>query len=330
MGLATHTALRRSKLARDQQQAQNCAYDVAPFSARPAGCALHGASLAFAPCSHSIGPAGRSIGFALLGESLFPDARMAGPSKISKNAYPCTGLGVPGSLRSTSLIPSLLRGSPRKGHPCRRRPRPFTALAASMPLAPLRSYSQRLVSNFADEKRWVSFALPTVRFETGAGRRLATSSSANKQSSFVSLFTIFQAARTRCPFRRPSAGAAQGDARHGCRARSDGTWMSLRDAPRSGAGAREVLQSKTRMQGWPSFWLLFLGHTRKSDSPSRAKPMLQQTSTTDPSIPGQRPSRASSLLQKPTQRHREIFASGGLIPIALNRQSTVRRPCVCA
>ncbi|TYP62456.1 hypothetical protein A9A72_1241214 [Stutzerimonas stutzeri] len=380
IGLATRTALRRSELARDQQQAQNCAYDVAPFSARPAGCALHGASLAFAPCSHSIGPAGRSIGFALLGESLFPNARMAGPSKVTKNACPCTELGVPGSLRSTSLIPSLLRGSPRKGHPCRRRPRPFTALAASMPLAPLRSDSirppergvrrrlvgramekqkgvstqgcvtngfensvgwktakhfppqstQRLVSNFADEKRWVSFALPTARFERGAGRRLATSSSANKQSSFVSLFTLFQAARTQFPFRRPNAGAAQGDARHGCRARSDGTWMSLRDDPRGGAGARGVLQSKTRMQGWPSFWLLFLGHTRKSDSPSKAKPMLQQTSATDPRIPGQRPSRANSLLQKPTQKHRETFASEGLIPIALNRQSTVRRPCVCA
>jgi len=347
MGLATHTALRRSELgrdqqqaqtcsynaalfsdrpagcslhglttcrselARDQQQAQNCAYDVAPFSARPAGCALRGASLAFAPCSHSIGPAGRSIGFALLGESLFPNARMAGPSKVTKNACPCTELGVPGSLRSTSLIPSLLRGSPRKGHPCRRRPRPFTALAASMPLAPLRSDSNR----------------PPER---GVRRRLVGRLSANKQSSFVSLFTIFQAARTRSPFRRPSAGAAQGDARHGCRARSDGTWMSLRDDPRSGAGARGVLQSKTRMQGWPSFWLLFLGHTRKSDSPSRAKPMLQQTSTTDPSIPGQTPSRANSLLQKPTQKHRETFASGGLIPIALNRQSTVRRPCVCA
>ena len=77
------------------------------------------------------------------------------------------------------------------------------------------------------------------------------------------------------PFRRPSVGAAQGGARHGCRARSDGTGMSLRDDPRSGAGGRGVLRSKTRMQGWPSFWLLFLGHSRKSDSPSRAKPMSQ-------------------------------------------------------
>ena len=83
--------------------------------------------------------AGRCIGFALLGDSLFSNARMAGPSKVSKNACPCIRV----SLRSTSLIPSLLRGSPRKGHPW-----PFiggtpSPLAASMPLAPLRSDSIR-------------------------------------------------------------------------------------------------------------------------------------------------------------------------------------------
>ena len=72
---------------------------------------------------------GRSIGFALLGDSLFSIAK-----KISKNACPCIRV----SLRETSLIPSLLRGSPPKGHPW-----PFTALAASMPLAPLRSDSIR-------------------------------------------------------------------------------------------------------------------------------------------------------------------------------------------
>ncbi len=187
-----------------------------------------------------------ATGFALHGESLFPNAE-----KVTKNACPYIRV----SLRETSLIPSLLRGSPRKGHPW-----PFTALAASMPLAPLRSDSIR----------------PPER---GVRRRLVVRSSANKRSAFVSLFTIFQTTRTRVPFRRPSAGAAQGDARHGCRARSDGTWMSLRDAPRSSTAGRGVLRSKTRMQGWPSFWLLFLGHSRKSDSPSRAKPMPQPTTT---------------------------------------------------
>jgi len=39
--------------------------------------------------------------------------------------------------------------------------------------------------------------------------------------------------------------------------------------PRSNAGVRGVWShsDQTRMQGWPSFWLLFLGQTRKSDAP---------------------------------------------------------------
>ncbi len=182
----------------------------------------------------------RASGFALLGESLFPNAE-----KVTKNACPCIRV----SLRSTPLIPSTLRGPAYKGHPW-----PFTPLAASMPLAPLRADSIR----------------PPER---GVRSRLLVSSSANKQSVLLLLFAKFQTTRTQSPFRRPSVGAAQGDARHGCRARSDGPGMALRDAPRSSAGGREVLRSKTRMLGWPSFWLLFLGHSRKSDSPSRAKPM---------------------------------------------------------
>ena len=192
-------------------------------------------------------PVGRGswgVGFALLGESLFPDAE-----KVTKNACPCIRV----SLRSTPLIPSALRGPAYKGHPW-----PFTPLAASMPLAPLRVDSIR----------------PPER---GVRRRLIACSSANKRSAFVSLFTAFQATRIQFPFRRPSVGAAQGDARHGCRAKRDGTWMSLRAGPRSSAGGREVLRSKTRMSGSPSLWLLSLGETRESDSPSRAKPMLQPT-----------------------------------------------------
>ena len=76
-----------------------------------------------------IGAVGRRVGFALLGESLLAIA-----PKGTKRSCPCIRV----SLRETSLIPSLLRGSPRKGHPW-----PFTALAASMPLAPLRSDSIR-------------------------------------------------------------------------------------------------------------------------------------------------------------------------------------------
>ena len=80
-------------------------------------------------CPRPIALAARRIGFALLGDSLFSVAK-----KVSKNACPCIRV----SLRSTSLIPSTLRGPAYKGHPW-----PFTPLAASMPLAPLRADSIR-------------------------------------------------------------------------------------------------------------------------------------------------------------------------------------------
>ena len=193
-----------------------------------------------------------ALGFALLGDSLFPNAGRPAPKKVSKNACPCIRV----SLRSTSLTPSALRGPAYKGHPW-----PFIAgtpssLAASMPLAPLRPDSVR----------------PPER---GIRWGLMASSSTNKQRVLVPLFANFQAAQTRLPFRRPSVGAAQGDARHGRRARSEGTGTSLRDGPRSSAGGREVLRSKTRMSGWPSFWLLFLGQARKSDAPCKAQPVVR-------------------------------------------------------
>ena len=43
--------------------------------------------------------------------------------------------------------------------------------------------------------------------------------------------------------------------------------------PRSSAEAREVLRSKTRMQGARSLWLLSLGETRESDAPCKAQPV---------------------------------------------------------
>ncbi len=243
----------------------------------------------------------RPTGFALHGDSLFSNAK-----KVSKNACPSIRV----SLRETSLIPSPLRGPAYKGHPW-----PFTPLAASMPLAPLRADSiqppergvsrrlavramekqlcpqadavgwktakhfppqstQRLVSNVARKNWWVSFALPTLRSERGVRCRLPSPAPSNQRNALdLSLLEKLQATRSGFPFRRPSTGVAQGGSRHGCRERSDGTWMSLRDDPRSNAGARGVLRSKTRMQGWPSFWLLFLGHTRKSDAPCKAQPV---------------------------------------------------------
>jgi len=174
---ATHwpVAIRRSELARDP--ASEAQPDLADKALKMA----------------------LTSGFALLGESLFPNAE-----KVTKNACPCIRV----SLRSPPLIPCTLRGPAYKGHPW-----PFTPLAASMPLAPLRPASNR----------------PPER---GVRRRLLVSSSANKQSVLLLLFAKFQTTRSQSPFRRPSVGAAQGDARHGCRGR---TWP-LYAGPRSFVG----------------------------------------------------------------------------------------------
>jgi len=271
-------------------------------------------------CSRLVIELDRRIGFALLGESLLAIARMAGPPKGTKRSCPCIRV----SLRSTSRLPSRLRGAPRKGHPWPIIGGTPSPLAASMPLAPLRSDSirpsergvrrrlagpamekremassqgqltngrgefvgwktakhlppqstQRLVSNVARKNWWVSFALPTLRSERDVRCSLPSPARSNQRNALdLSLLEKLQATRSGFPFRRPSTGVAQGGSRHGCRERSDGTWMSLRDDPRSNAGARGVLRSKTRMQGWPSFWLLFLGHTRKSDAPCKAQPV---------------------------------------------------------
>ncbi len=283
MRLRRNSATCRSELARDQVPAQTYQYDAALSSARPAGCALHGASLAFAPRSHSTGPSGGSIGFALLGDSLFPNAGRPAPKKVSKNACPCIRV----SLRSTSLTPSALRGPAYKGHPWPVIAGTPSPLAASMPLAPLRADSIR----------------PPER---GVRWGLIASSSANKQRVLVPLFANFQAARTRLPFRRPSVGAAQGDARHGRRARSEGTGMSLRDAPRSSAEGREVLRSKTRMPGSPSLWLLSLGETRESDAPCKAQPVVRaEESAARPNHPPKPTTVTSStsLTSDATTRH---------------------------
>jgi hypothetical protein len=216
-------------------------------------------------------------------------------------------------LRKTSLASARLRGSSRRAipgpsllarHPCLATPYATPTLSllkgardrvvweflnsdGSKALQPLAGFvgwktakhfppqsTQRLVSNVARKNRWVSFALPTLRSERGVCCRLPSPARSNQRNALdLALLEKLQATRSGFPFRRPSTGVAQRGSRHGCRERSDGTWMSLRDDPRSNAGARGVLRSKTRMQGWPSFWLLFLGHTRKSDAPCKAQPV---------------------------------------------------------
>lgn len=49
-------------------------------------------------------------------------------------------------------------------------------------------------------------------------------------------------------------------ARHGRRARNEGTGKSLRDGPRSEGS---LAAGQTRMPGWPSLWLLLLARQEK-------------------------------------------------------------------
>jgi len=261
---------------------------------------------------------GRHIGFALLGESLFPNAE-----KVTKNACPYIRV----SLRSTSLIPSLLRGSPRKGHPW-----PFTALAASMPLAPLRSDSirpsergvrRRLVvrgrknwksvstqpqienENFvgwktakhfpprstmgpeaisSQENRWVSFALPTLRLAPATASLHGPSDATESPLS---------GGRAQVAWKGLSGmDAARAALGHG--------WP-VAAGPWNVTGAREVERSETRMQG-QAFLLTFLA-TEKSESLSRAKPMLRATPVIGHTSrsSSQKASRASSLLRKASE-----------------------------
>src|SRR5690606_16602943 len=182
--------------------------------------------------------AGLDIGFALLGDSLFSVAK-----KVSKNACPCIRV----SLRSTSLTPSAFRGTAYKDHPW-----PFTPLAASMPLAPLHTDSVRP----SERGGLVAPAGPCSKAFVWIRRRVGNAKLTHRscRARFDGrvdcggkCFAVFhptsvQTPRSPIPFRRPSAGIAQGGARHGRRARNDGTGTSHREGtpspiPRSNAGA---------------------------------------------------------------------------------------------
>ena len=107
-------------------------------------------------------------------------------------------------LRRGSFAPSSLRGSSYKGHPW-----PFTTLAASLRLAPLRNDS----------------AHPPER---GGWWRLLVR---EKRSKAQATPTIFQATRSQFPVRRPSGGVAQGDARQDAERGTNGQGRPFVTAP---------------------------------------------------------------------------------------------------
>ena len=181
----------------------------------------------------------RPTGCALHGDSLFSVAGRSAPKKVSKTACPSIRV----SLRETSRTPE--RGdSAAPAGPCSKS---FVWLRRRVGNAKLTHRSCRASFDGRADCGGKCFAVfhPTSR----------------------------QPTRSPIPFRRPSVGIAQGDARQDAERVTKGQGRPSVTCPRSNAGAREVLRSKTRMQGWPSFWLLFLGQTRKSDAPCKAQPV---------------------------------------------------------
>ena len=129
-----------------------------------------------------------------------------------------------------------------------------------------------LLPNHADSIRPTNFIRPIKR---DVSRFLLVRSHRNKQSALRPPLQNFQTTRSRIPVRRPSVIAVDGVERHGCRESCDGPGMALRSVPLERRWSEGTLRAaKGRMSGWPSFWLLFLGHTRKSDAPCKAQPVV--------------------------------------------------------
>ena len=235
-----------------------------------------------------------STGFALHGESLFPNAE-----KVTKNACPSIRV----SLRSTSLIPSALRGPAYKGHPW-----PFTPLAASMPLAPLRADSirpsergvrSRLAGRAMEKQeavssqghlindlqkfvgwktaehfppqsslRWISNLARENRWVSFALSALhKDSANASLHGPSDTIDSPLSGGRAQVAWKGLSGmDAARAALGHG--------WP-IAAGPWNVTGAREPRRSRGRMQG--QAFLLTFSASGKSESPSRAKPTLQPT-----------------------------------------------------
>ena len=126
--------------------------------------------------------------------------------------------------------------------------------------------------------------------------------------------------------RRRCAGGREA----GRRARSEGTGTSLRDGPRSSAGGREVLRSKTRMPGSPSLWLLSLGETRESDAPCKARPVVPAEESAAPfaGIGAQQGGKRCAVFhptESATPRHRALRSAPPKSPNKLRPVPTSRR-----
>ena len=290
-----------------------------------------------------------SSGFALLGDSLFSVAK-----KVSKNA--CPRIRPVASLRVRSLRrrsegrrTRALHGPLRLSrHPCRSplsTTAPLTLLKGRL-VPPARSCKKHHAGTTAGD---LQTALPpclagdvgwktaqhfppqaSSKFLPGQRGLICKPVDRLRVTHATDPFRNFQSARTPAPVRRPSGGAAQGDARHGRRARSEGTGTSLRDGPRSSAGGREVLRSKTRMPGSPSLWLLSLGETRESDAPCKARPVVPAEESAAPfaGIGAQQGGKRCAVFhptESATPRHRALRSAPPKSPNKLRPVPTSRR-----
>ncbi|SEI44421.1 hypothetical protein SAMN04244572_00279 [Azotobacter beijerinckii] len=180
-----------------------------------------------------------ATGFALHGESLF----LAWPRKSNpKEGHPRRQ-----ALRFApgSLTPSSFQGHGPKGHPWP------TGLSPH----PCGSTPCAAIPFGLTKGEWVQ-APPPRRTKSffKRGARLAGNSPV--------------------PFRRPSAGVAEGASRMDAARAVKGHGCPLYGGPRSGAGAREPRRSRGRMTGCVFSLVTFSLHKqRESDSPCKAKPV---------------------------------------------------------
>ena len=234
----------------------------------------------------------RPTGFALHGDSLFSNAK-----KVSKNACPSIRV----SLRETSLIPSMLRGPAYKGHPW-----PFTPLAASMPLAPLRSDSirpsergvRRRLAGPAMEKRETASSQGQLtngrgefvgwktakHFPPQSTQRLVSNVARKNRWVSFALPTL-RSLEGRTSISLHGLSGATESPLSGGRAQVAWKGLSGMDATRAAmgqgwpfaagpwsvTGAREPRRSRGRMEG-QAFLLTFFAF-EKSESPWKAKPV---------------------------------------------------------
>jgi len=223
-----------------------------------------------------------SSGFALLGDSLFSVTK-----KVSKNACPCIRPVASRRVRSlrrrsegrrTRAIHGPLRLS---RHPCRSplsTTAPLTLLKGRL-VPPARSCKKHQTETtagtlqavlplfLARDVGWIpTQSFPpqaTSKFLSGLGRLICKPAGKLRVTHRTEPLRNFQSARTPAPVRRPSGGVAQGDARHGRRARSEGTGTSLRDGPRSGAGGGEFCEAKPGCRSGLLFGYFFLAKQEK-------------------------------------------------------------------